>query len=150
MNTPATSPTQYLAAEWLLSNAKQLYAALGRPDSFARKTGRRRRPPSPDSIQSGAAFRRRLPAIGGSTRVDAGPHGEISFPRRARDPRLLRHSARLRRQSIRPDSASETRIRASEAEGVGFEPTERLTTFNGFRDRHGQRKVPAKRDFGRA
>jgi hypothetical protein len=37
-----------------------------------------------------------------------------------------------------------------EAEGVGFEPTERLTTFNGFRDRHGQRKVPAKRHFGRA
>jgi hypothetical protein len=37
-----------------------------------------------------------------------------------------------------------------EAEGVGFEPTERLTTFNGFRGRHGQRKVPAKRHFGRA
>src|SRR5215207_3711890 len=40
--------------------------------------------------------------------------------------------------------------RSLEAEGVGFEPTERLTTFNGFRGRHGQRKVPAKRHFDRA
>jgi hypothetical protein len=48
-------------------------------------------------------------------------------------------------QDVRPEDSLRVKGAAGllKAEGVGFEPTERPTTFNGFRGCHGHRKVPA-------
>ena len=87
-----------------------------------------------------------------STRV---PAGEISVPRRSppgrrADPAVSTSESQLGDFGESPDSAPASRIRSSQAEGVGFEPTVDLTAHNGFRDLAAPGKTPGNRLVVRA